>query len=362
MSLKGVSLGSALDLLLDRLGLTWTIRSEVLLITTPQVANDLFLIRVYDVADLVRCRDKTNVVWDDYDSLIDAIEQSIEPDSWQDTGAGQGVVVGQTFANAHVLVVSNTPQVHGKIAKLLDDVRAVGAKAGPNLTPPMRSWPRYGWYEYVSFRAPAMGTFERSIPFSRRCTGRTSSCRRRRATSPDSRLAGIPSRRVSDGSACPHRPTPTKPHAAKIAEPAWRPDACRVVTPCHPTSLGHAWLCPSHPSEPGRVGRAVCDVIAHRASTGGGQEYESAGSGGRLVGIGAEGVRQRRGGRIGAQAGCGSRRSAVAERGQPVAGVSRNAFWMELKRNLPNVPSRRGAPAKSVAKAAWTTSTAPTIA
>ncbi len=143
MSVRGISLRSALDLLLDRLGLTWTIRSEVLLITAPEVAADKLITRVYDVADLVLCRDETGVLWDDYDSLIQAIEDTIEPDSWTDNrGTGPGQIAGGTFGNAHALVVLQTYPIQCKVVKLLEDLRNVGAAAGSNQSPPRRSWPR----------------------------------------------------------------------------------------------------------------------------------------------------------------------------------------------------------------------------
>ena len=136
-----LSLRSVLDLILRELGLTWTIRSEVLFITTPDVADSMFITKVYDVADLVRCRDEKDMPWDDYDSLIDAIETTVEFDSWMDSGMGVGAIVGQTFGNARVLVVSNTYRIHVEVARLLEDLRKVGSKAGPDQKPPLRRRP-----------------------------------------------------------------------------------------------------------------------------------------------------------------------------------------------------------------------------
>jgi len=137
LSLRGISLRSVLDLMLGQLGLTWTIRSEVLFITSEDAAKGMLVTKVYDVADLVRCRDEKDVPWDDYDSLIDAIE-TIEPDSWQETGAGLGQVACGDFAGAHVLIVSNTRQIHDRIARLLEELRTIGANAGSEPKPPMR--------------------------------------------------------------------------------------------------------------------------------------------------------------------------------------------------------------------------------
>ncbi|MGA2033931.1 MAG: hypothetical protein ABSG68_16915 [Thermoguttaceae bacterium] len=52
-TLKGISLRSALRLLLRELGLTYVIQDEVLLITTPETAEQKLTTKVYPVADLV---------------------------------------------------------------------------------------------------------------------------------------------------------------------------------------------------------------------------------------------------------------------------------------------------------------------
>jgi tetratricopeptide (TPR) repeat protein len=52
-NLKGISLKSALRLLLRELDLQYIIQDEVLLITTPEVADTLLITKVYPVADLV---------------------------------------------------------------------------------------------------------------------------------------------------------------------------------------------------------------------------------------------------------------------------------------------------------------------
>ena len=52
-NLKGVSLRSALRLMLREMGLTYVIQDEVLLITTPEQAETRLTTKVYPVADLV---------------------------------------------------------------------------------------------------------------------------------------------------------------------------------------------------------------------------------------------------------------------------------------------------------------------
>ena len=54
-NLKGIALADALDILLDKKGLVWTIHDDVLWITSPtKTESDEFMeTRVYDAADLV---------------------------------------------------------------------------------------------------------------------------------------------------------------------------------------------------------------------------------------------------------------------------------------------------------------------
>ena len=109
ISVKGIRLESALRLMLRNMQpeLTYVIRDEVLLITTPDVASEELNTRLYPVADLVGCRDEHDVPWDDYDSLIDVITTTIKPTTWEMVGA-QGSVQGNTFGAAKVLVVTQT--------------------------------------------------------------------------------------------------------------------------------------------------------------------------------------------------------------------------------------------------------------
>lgn len=53
VSLRGISVRAALELILRNLGLTWIVRNEVILITTPEEAESWIETRVYDVSDLV---------------------------------------------------------------------------------------------------------------------------------------------------------------------------------------------------------------------------------------------------------------------------------------------------------------------
>ena len=73
VNLKGVSLQSALRHILRDHSLTYVIRDEVLLITTPEEADEMMTIRAFDVADLVTSHDKAGRAHDGGEALQDAI-------------------------------------------------------------------------------------------------------------------------------------------------------------------------------------------------------------------------------------------------------------------------------------------------
>ena len=128
-SLKGISLRSALNLLLDDLQLRYVIHNEVLLITSPVKANspEYLETRVYDVADLVIYRDENGKKFDDYGPLKDMITSTIDWKSWRDHG-GIGGFAGNSLGTAKVLVVSQSYDVHEQIAALLAEIRMIAAK------------------------------------------------------------------------------------------------------------------------------------------------------------------------------------------------------------------------------------------
>lgn len=139
-NLRGVSLRSALKLLLRELNLTWTIQDEVLLITTPEEAEMRLTTKVIDVSDLVVCLDEDDEDWDDYTTLIDAITTSSSPTTWDDVG-GPGSITGASLSTAKVLIVSQTREVHEEVAKLLADIREI-AKKYADEDPPLRDRPQ----------------------------------------------------------------------------------------------------------------------------------------------------------------------------------------------------------------------------
>jgi hypothetical protein len=125
MNIKGLPLASALNLLLGQLGARWTIRDDVLVVTSPANAEaaEFFITKVYDVADLVACRDSAGQARDDYDTLTDVIVHTVAP---------VGKIHGATLGTAKVLVVTASYPTQQKIVKLLEETRAIAAKKNGN--------------------------------------------------------------------------------------------------------------------------------------------------------------------------------------------------------------------------------------
>jgi hypothetical protein len=114
--IRDVSFRAALNLLLDRLQLTWIIRDEVLVVTTKEKAGRYLVTCVYNVGDLVDKKDP------DYDNLIDTIVSCVATDTWAENGGGEAEI--RPFAPG-LLVVSQTQAVHEDISALLSNIRGV---------------------------------------------------------------------------------------------------------------------------------------------------------------------------------------------------------------------------------------------
>jgi hypothetical protein len=119
-SLHDISLRSALRLMLKQLQLTYIIRDEVLMITTPEEAERALTICVYDVTDLMDRKAAT-----DFDSLIDMIVQCVETETWSENGGGEAEI---RPIKPGLLVISQTQAVHEEICGLLETVRDVRAR------------------------------------------------------------------------------------------------------------------------------------------------------------------------------------------------------------------------------------------
>ena len=138
-NLKGISLRSALNLLLGELGLDYAVQNEVLWITSPKHIDAHPTTRLYYVADLVARLDKHNQPYDDYDTLVGLITSTVAPGTWG-SPHGPGSIKGATLAGAKVLSVRATYPVHHELADVLAKLRSIATVSG-RLEPPRRDAP-----------------------------------------------------------------------------------------------------------------------------------------------------------------------------------------------------------------------------
>ncbi len=125
---SGISLRSALRLVLDELQLQYVIHNEVLLITSRSKAeSDEFMVTtIHPVKDLVLVRNEHDEIQTDFQQLIDLIMDAVEPKSW-DVNGGNGTIASYQFRDHCLLVVMQTREVQGEIVDLLAALRRCGA-------------------------------------------------------------------------------------------------------------------------------------------------------------------------------------------------------------------------------------------
>jgi type II secretory pathway component GspD/PulD (secretin) len=136
--LEQVSLRSALNLILHQCQLTWVIKDDVLLVTTPEQARGKLRQLTYQVADLivpvnrspvvlslggdvVKCdRATTKEPATTEKELIQLITSTIAPRQWSEMG-GPGTIDYHTLTMS--LVVNQTPDIQEQVADLLVALR-----------------------------------------------------------------------------------------------------------------------------------------------------------------------------------------------------------------------------------------------
>ena len=128
-SLTGVSLRSALKLILRNMEpqLTYMIKDEMMLITTPDVASEELTSKVYPVGDLVLPEGASEEGQADFDSLIDLITSTVKPTTWDTVGAPGSIMPFETNLS---ITVSQTEEVHEQIEETLAKLRKVKAEQG----------------------------------------------------------------------------------------------------------------------------------------------------------------------------------------------------------------------------------------
>jgi hypothetical protein len=122
IQLSGMKLSEALDGWLSEMKLSWTVRDNMLLITSQDAVSSYLETRIFDVSDLPAYRRADGKTIPDYEQLIIAVTKSIEPETWDEVG-GPGSITEYDAGGIQALVVSQTWAVQEKILVLLEGVR-----------------------------------------------------------------------------------------------------------------------------------------------------------------------------------------------------------------------------------------------
>ena len=155
IELRDVTYEQALDTITHNLDLSWMAIGDVVVITTPGESEQKLLTRIYPVRDLIwqgldiqdeKLREDIQVrpdlpqssgmIYHEsqmaaietesetiprlYSSITKAITSTVEADSWEELG-GPGVIA--TFPKSDCLVISQTREIHEKIAAVLEQIR-----------------------------------------------------------------------------------------------------------------------------------------------------------------------------------------------------------------------------------------------
>ena len=129
VSTDGIQLGTMLALILEPHGLTWTIRHDILVITTCEAARKSVSTRIYLVDELSK---RTGFVQSSGDPgpmasgspLLDVITTTIEPQSWMEAGPGRASML--TIGGQTVFIIRQDYRTHRLIRQLLDDLALIG--------------------------------------------------------------------------------------------------------------------------------------------------------------------------------------------------------------------------------------------
>ncbi len=129
-SVKGVTLKSALNGILDQFNLTWVPQNEVLQITTKDKANTMLITKLYPIEDLIQRKKSPDgsqtQLTPDASSFVNAISTTVSMQTWSSVG-GPGTIESYD-KDGLILVVSQTREVHDEIADLLGQLREVCRK------------------------------------------------------------------------------------------------------------------------------------------------------------------------------------------------------------------------------------------
>lgn len=122
---QGVTLRSALNMMTRQLGMAYTLRDEMIVITSPDDARENLQVRVYHLDNFSFVADSK--------TLPEMLQRTIAPDSWSETG-GNGAITLTEVASGNsskhdVMVIRQTFDVHEQIEKLLRQLDQPGDNA-----------------------------------------------------------------------------------------------------------------------------------------------------------------------------------------------------------------------------------------
>ncbi len=123
ISMQGVSLKSLLRHMLGELDLTYMVRDEVLVITTPGDVERHLLLRFYPVADfavVTRPPLLSNQPLSPFQSIAELIRKHVSPDSWDEAGGAGGLLINDA---GKYIAIDQTAPVHERIEALLATLR-----------------------------------------------------------------------------------------------------------------------------------------------------------------------------------------------------------------------------------------------
>lgn len=124
IAVRQISLGAALRVMLRPLDLTYSIRNEALLITTPEMAEERLTMFLYPVGDLIEPRGDAGC---EVSPLLNVIAGCVQPASWDDVG-GPGSIAPLPRHKFQALAISQTPDAHEEVLGLLTALRRVRAQ------------------------------------------------------------------------------------------------------------------------------------------------------------------------------------------------------------------------------------------
>ncbi len=114
LTIAGVKLQSALNIMLSDLDLVVTVRGETLLVTTAESESLKLLGRIYWL-------ESTGIAAGDYQTIVEMIQSSIEPDTWEEMGGPS--TIAPLGSSRPGLLISTTYQVHQSIDRLIQTLR-----------------------------------------------------------------------------------------------------------------------------------------------------------------------------------------------------------------------------------------------